>query len=222
MPRKLLAADVVLLVACVLFVALMMRTARTSWPAPEPARPRPPAANPAPTPPAAEPTPAGAAYPTIAARNLFSPTRSEAPPAPVTPVVTIPKPNLYGVVVREGASVAYLEDPLTKRVAGYREGDAIAGGTVQTISSDRVILARPDGAVDVRLHDPSKPRPAPPAPTPAAGAQRPTPGVPPGAQAGPPAAPPTAESPGGGRRALPPNLLRRLPPQPGTTNVPQQ
>ena len=221
MSRKLLAVDLVLLVACALFVALMIRTSRTPWPEPAPPRPRPPAATDAPAPPAAEPAPA--TYSTIAARNLFSPTRSEAPPAPVVAVATLPKPNLFGVVVREGASIAYLEDPVTKRVAGYRQGDAIAGGTVQTISSDRVVLARPEGNVDVRLHDPSKPRPpAPPATPPAGGTPRAAPGVPTGAATpGQPPAPPTVEAPAAGRRPLPPNLLRRLPPS-GAGAAPQQ
>ena len=226
MPRAFLAVNLVLLAACALFVVLMVRTARTPWPAPEPARPRPPAASPTASPPAGESSPAAPAYTTIATRNLFSPTRSEAPPAPVAPVVTLPKPNLYGVVVREGASIAYLEDPVTKRVAGYREGDSIAGGTVQTISNDRIVLARPDGNVDVRLHDPSRPRPAAPpaAGTPAGGPGRVvSPVTPPGTQPAPPGgtAPPTAESPAGSRRALPPSLLRRLP-QSGTSNAPQQ
>jgi len=44
-------------------------------------------------------------------------------------------------------------DPLTKRIAGYRIGDPIAGGTVQTISADAVLISRPDGIVDVRLRD---------------------------------------------------------------------
>ncbi len=159
------------------------------------------------------------AYSNIAMRNLFSPTRSEAPPSPVAPTASLPKPNLYGVVVREGASIAYLEDPVTKRVAGYREGDAIAGGTVQTISSDRVVLVRPEGNVDVRLHDPSRPRPAAP---PTAGTP---PGAPPRAPVAPPGAPgapaPPTAAPGGGRRALPPSLLRRLP-QSGTSSAPQR
>jgi hypothetical protein len=166
----------------------------------------------------------------IATRNLFSPTRSEAPPAPEKPAVTLPKPNLFGVVVRDGGSIAYLEDPLTKRVAGYRQGDSIAGGTVQTISGDRIVLARPDGNVDVRLHDPSKPRPPAPAPAPAAGTTpRAAPGVPPGTPSAVPGTPPTAEAPVPGRRPLPPNLLRRLPPSatgatpmPGTSSAPQQ
>jgi Type II secretion system protein C len=228
-PKKLLAINFVLLAVCALFIGLIVRTSRTPWPAPDPARPRP-AARPTP---AANPvnggsTPAAAAYSTIAARNLFSPTRSEAPPAPVAPTATLPKPNLYGVVVREGASIAYLEDPTTKRVAGYRLGDAIAGGTVQAISGDRIVLARPDGNLDVRLHDPSRPRPPAPAPgAPAAsappgtaegGAPRTPPGGPPPAA---PGTPPTAETPPASRRQLPPNLLRRLPTAP-QGNAPQQ
>jgi hypothetical protein len=149
------------------------------------------------------------------------------------------KPNLFGVVLREGAPIAYLEDPATKRVAGYRVGDSIVGGTVQKISADGVTIARPDGAVDVRLRDPSRPRPAPVAQTPQAGA---APGVPPVAGSTlpgviPPAAPPQVaqpvppgqpgqpgQPPAGfvpGRRPLPPNLLRRMPQAP-PSNAPQQ
>jgi hypothetical protein len=100
---------------------------------------------------------------------------------------------------------------------------------VQTISADRVVLARPEGPVDIRLHDPSKPRPpAPPALQPGIPGQptlpRPGVAVP---QAVDPSGQPQAVAPGvpqpgtplspgdqGGvaRRPLPPNLLRRLPP----------
>ena len=120
-------------------------------------------------PPAPAAPPAATDYTPIASRNLFSPTRSEAPvtpPTPPAPVVVLPKPNLHGVVLREGAPVAYLEDPTTKRVAGYRVGDSIAGGTVKTIETDSVMLERPDGQVAVRLHDPTRPRLAA-SPTPA-------------------------------------------------------
>jgi Type II secretion system protein C len=108
------------------------------------------------------PKPAPGGYAAVASRNLFSPTRSEAPvvAAPVKPAAVLPRPNLFGVVVREGSSIAYLEDPTTKRVAGYRLGDTVAGGTVQTIDADHVVLARPEGQVDVQLRDPGRPRPA--------------------------------------------------------------
>src|SRR2546425_1533713 len=43
-----------------------------------------------------------------------------------------------GVVLRDTNPIAYLEDPLTKRVAGYRIGDTIAGGRVEAITADHV------------------------------------------------------------------------------------
>ena len=60
-------------------------------------------------------------------------------------------------------SRAYLEEPPAKRVFGYALGDTIAGGRLDSIRSDRVVIARPDGPVEVLLHDPSKPKPAAPA-----------------------------------------------------------
>ncbi|HEU5320433.1 MAG TPA: hypothetical protein VFX28_06505, partial [Methylomirabilota bacterium] len=167
---------------------------------------------------------------------------SEAP-AGATPggmAVALPKPNLYGVVLREGTPIAYLEDPATKRVAGYRVGDSIGGGTVQAINADGVVLARPEGQVDVWLRDPAKPRPVQPVAVPpgAVGAVPgaglvPSPGVgapaqviqPPVQMIQPPVqggSPPVAGgSPIPGRRQLPPNLLRRIPPG-STSNAPQE
>ena len=170
MPRRLLAVNVVLAGVSLLCVGLIVKQLIGSRPA-APSRSRAPAATPAP-PPAAESLRLPAqAYSVIATRNLFSPTRSEMPGAGMAggPAINIVKPNLHGVVLRDGAPIAYLEDPLTKRIAGYRIGDPIAGGTVQTISADAVVIARPEGTVDVRLRDPSKPRP----PAPAAAGQPP-------------------------------------------------
>ena len=205
------------------------------------------------------PRPPASAYNVVAARSLFSPTRTEAPSGAVVTGAPLVKPNLFGVVVRETGSIAYLEDPTTKRVAGYRVGDRILGGTVQTIKADVVTIDVPGGAMDVRLHDPGKPRATPaaitgtPQPTvapalpgvipPAAPTTPPPPQVaqptqPPFVQPGvtppmqvvpgqPPAAvipgqPPLVTTPPAlpGRRPLPPNLLRRLPP--GMADAPQQ
>jgi hypothetical protein len=110
------------------------------------------------------PPPPPGAYQVVAARNLFSPTRAEGPGGTATAAMSpLVRPNLYGIVVRDrGGSVAYLEDPVTKRVVGYRVGDKIVGGTVQTIKADSVVIERPEGPVDVRLRDPSRPRTAQP------------------------------------------------------------
>jgi len=238
MSRQLIALNAALVLVALLAVGYVVREVRAPTPVP-PRRtataPTPPAVSPQAAPEAAPP----GGYNVVASRNLFSPNRSEAPPTPVNPAAAAPpqpKPNLFGVLLRDGAPVAYLEDPTTKRVAGYRLGDAIAGGTVKQIGADHVVLNRPEGEVSVRLRDPSKPRPAAP---PAAG----QPGGPPvaGDRGGAPVAsapdprapaapqplpqPGAVQNPPGGatilpRRPLPPNLLRRLPP-PATDAQPQ-
>jgi hypothetical protein len=230
MSKRLVTANIALLAVSALFATYIVQQATTPARRPPPARPRPAAPPTAPAPPAPEaaarPTPGS--YTVIASRNLFSPTRTEAPPAATSaaPAVQLPKPNLYGVIVRDQASIAYLEDPTTKRVAGYRLGDSIAGGTVQAISSDRVVLARPDGNVDIRLHDPSRPKPAAPVPT-TPGAPLPTSPVRPTLPFQPPGIgtqpqPQVQQDDSRIRRTLPPSLLRRLPPQPATGEGPSQ
>jgi type II secretion system (T2SS) protein C len=234
MPKKLVIINGLLMLIAVGSVAFIARQLMAPLAMPLPARNRPAAA-----PAARDETPPSrvGAYTSVAARNLFSPARTESPPT-ATASASSPavKPNLFGIVLREGAPIAYLEDPGTKRVAGYRVGDAVAGGTVQTIGTDSVVINRPDGNLDVRLRDPGKPKPpstatagVPGAPgaQPVAGAPV-LPGViPPAGAAGPPGTvapgpvmtppPGTVQPPGQaapiipGRRPLPPNLLRRLP-----------
>ena len=161
MPKKLLIVNAVLIAIAAASIAFIVRQMMAPMPMPLPTRGRP-----APTSAQASPQPEGgrvpaSAYGVVASKNLFSPTRTEAPvTATAAPVANQPKPSLFGVVLREGAPIAYLEDPATKRVSGYRIGDAIAGGTLQTISADSVSINRPDGKMDVRLRDPGKPRPA--------------------------------------------------------------
>src|SRR3989441_668784 len=204
MPRRLLAVNVVLASVSLLCAGFIVKQLTGSR-APAVSRARPPATTPAaPTPNADSPRLPAQAYSVIATRNLFSPTRTEMPGAGLAggPPINIVKPNLHGVVLRDGAPIAYLEDPLTKRIAGYRIGDQIAGGTVQTISADAVVIARPDGAVDVRLRDPSKPRP----PAPPAAGQPPVPGQPPGAGQ------PPASSPQPTPGVLPPSPRVFMPP----------
>jgi hypothetical protein len=246
MPKKLLIINGLLIVIAAGSAVFIARQLVAPMPMPLPARSRPA------TPPAAREegsAPQPGAYPSVAARNLFSPSRTESPPT-ATASASSPavKPNLFGIVLREGAPIAYLEDPSTKRVAGYRVGDSVAGGTVQTIAADSVVINRPDGNMDVRLRDPGKPRavgapgmagmPGAPGAQPVAGAPL-LPGViPPVGGAGLPpgqvvTSPPGVVVPPGqavqptsppiipGRRPLPPNLLRRLP-QGSPPDAPQQ
>jgi hypothetical protein len=175
---KRLPVIIVLLVGVSLAFAALIAKELTSVPRVAKPRPQPAASVGASLPGAKPATPAPTApgqYTVVASRNLFSPTRSEAPVTPVAPpppAPILPKPNLFGVVLQDGAPIAYLEDPVTKRVARYRVGDSVAGGTVQAIGADTVTLARPEGQVSVRLHDPTRPKAAvaaTPTPTPTPG-----------------------------------------------------
>ncbi len=178
MSRRLLALNVLVVLLGCLFAAGLVRELLTPLRLPPPSAPR--AARPARVaPPAPAPPAAAASYAVVASRNLFSPTRSEAAGGPA--VATGPKPFLHGVVMDGAKSRAFLEDPVAKRTFGYSVGDTVGGGRVQSISADRVIIARPDGLLEVLLQDPDKPRPvtAAPvaAPAPGAPAARRTPGA---------------------------------------------
>lgn len=174
MSGRLRLANVALgLVGCLL-VAGLGRELLSAHPLPPPPVPRP--ARPvAPTGAAATaaPPPAAAAYGVIAAKNLFSPSRSEAQAGPA--VAVGPKPVLHGVVMDGPKSRAYLEDPVLKRTFGYVVGDTVGGGRVDSIAVDRVVIGRGDGLLEVLLHDPSKPKPAPTAAAPAPAAPAPGP-----------------------------------------------
>ena len=198
----------VLLGVAVFLTVWLVRDLGRSQPLPAPPAIKPPAtaaqpaeeAQPAPTPAASL-----GAYNVIVAKYLFSASRSEgqiaaapAPPPPPPP----PKPMLLGVVVDGPESRAYLEDPVTKRVIGYRIGDTVAGGKLQRVTADRVQIAgRPDGTIDVLLRDPAKPRP----PAAQDGEARPA--------GAPPSRMETQQPAGGQARPVPPRAVRRLVPE---------
>jgi len=228
MPRRLIVLNVAFALVALVAVAYVVRELRA--PAPTPRAARRPATTAAPAvtaAPADERTPTGA-YGVVVARNLFSPTRSDTPAPPAGAQAPVAKPNLYGILLSDANPVAYLEDPVTKRVAGYRLGDNVAGGTLKQIAADYVVLNRPDGDINVRLRDASKPRPPLPTPGQPGAAVPPPVAVVPGAPrpvVTPPTMPvppqpapvittpqPPGASPVLPRRPLPPNLIRRLPP----------
>jgi hypothetical protein len=227
--RILLLVDVLLLVAAGM-LGVRLHAVWTAAPAVVhlPAVPAPAPEAPPQGPGPAVTRPALSAFAVLAERNLFSPTRTEAPPEP--PKVAMPtgpvappppKPRLYGVVILpDGQARAYLEDVQRHRVFAYSIGDSLAGGRVEQIQGDRVILKRGGEVLEVLLHDPSKPKP--PAPGVARPAQppaevqppRPLPGQAPGTLPSPPPAP---GQPGvRGPPASPPPSPGGEPPQPGT------
>jgi hypothetical protein len=156
MPRRLLVLNLVLGIVSLAFAVGIVRTLLVKDPLPGAATPRP-ALAPQPPASAAAADPGPEAYAVIAAQNLFNPARSEK----ATAVVAVVKPILHGIVIDGAKSRAFLEDPTVKRVVGYSVGDPVSGGKLQKIGDDRVVIARPEGLMEVLLQDPSKPRPAP-------------------------------------------------------------
>jgi hypothetical protein len=161
MPRRLLVLSVALGLVSLFFAVGIVRTLLVRHPLPRPTTPRAVA----PAPPmvtAAASDPSAEAYAAIAAQNLFNPGRSETASSTAATVAVV-KPILHGVVIEGAKSRAFLEDPSVKRVGGYSVGDSVGGGKIQKIADDRVVIARPEGMVEVMLQDPSKPRPVAPA-----------------------------------------------------------
>jgi hypothetical protein len=159
-PRPLLALNVLLAGVSTMACILMVRALLAPYPLPPSTVPRPPAV--ASLTPERGPSPRpSAVHDVIAARTLFHPDRSE-PTRPelaiksVTPQAT---PVLYGVVINDNVRLAYLEDPATKRLLGYKPGDELAGGRIERIESDRVVISRADGPLEVFLRGLNKPRP---------------------------------------------------------------
>lgn len=157
-------------------------------------------------------------YGVIASKSLFNPNRAEPASgggrAGAGPAVG--KPFLMGVVVNDSHSRAYLEDPTTKKVFGYAVGDQVAGGRLDQIKDDRVVITRPEGTIEVMLRDPSKPRPAPPTP---AGPGAPGPAGPP-APVRPPILPGQPRVPGPIPSVQPAPGLPVAPTPPQTTVAP--
>ncbi len=107
---------------------------------------------------------ASGGYDAIATRNLFDPSRTEPTRSTRAAQDAAPqaKPLLYGVVLSDdpGLGLAYLEDPGTRRITGYRVGDDLAGGRVERIEKDRVLIRRSDELLEVLLSGTKPPRPS--------------------------------------------------------------
>ena len=99
-------------------------------------------------------------YDLIPARNLFHPDRAQPKRSDALGALPVaPALLLYGVVWSEENPLAYVEDPTSKKIFGYKTGDAMAGGYIERIEMDRIIIHRQDGPLEVMLRAPNKPRP---------------------------------------------------------------
>ena len=105
-------------------------------------------------------------YGVIATRTLFHPSRSQSTSSEA--MAPIPPPAstlaLYGVAISDDTRVAFVQDLVTKQISGYRTGDKLAGGQVERIEPDRVVIMRADGPIEVLLRRPKEPQAAAPSP----------------------------------------------------------
>jgi hypothetical protein len=123
-------------------------------------------------------------YMIIAEQNLFHPDRKI--PVEKKDAQQMPKPELilYGTLVTDGMSVAYVEDkknPKTSPGRGKRQnvmkkGDSVGGFVLKEIEADRIVLSRGDEAMVVHLSQGDKPRISD-VPSAAAATAKPVPGA---------------------------------------------
>lgn len=105
-------------------------------------------------------------YMVIAEQNLFHPDRKI--PLEKKEAQQMPKPELilYGTLITEGSSVAYVEDkknPKTSPGRGKRQnvmkkGDSVGGFVLKEIEADKIMLSRGDETMVVHLNQGDKPR----------------------------------------------------------------
>lgn len=97
-------------------------------------------------------------YELILERNMFSRQRGQRQPerddGPRRPAV-MPNPESYfrlkGVVQEDGAFIAFVEDTQTNRVLKLRAGDAVARGTVKTLTLDTLEYQREDQVTTIQM-----------------------------------------------------------------------
>lgn len=103
-------------------------------------------------------------YTIIAEQNLFHPERKIPVEKPAAPPLPKPEFILYGTLVTEDASIAYMDDkksPQTtpgrgKRQTALRKGESLSGFTLKEIGEDKVFMVRGDETVTVTLNESQK------------------------------------------------------------------
>lgn len=105
-------------------------------------------------------------YDVIALRDIFHPNRSD-PTSSEAIAPILPPPTtlaLYGVAISDDTRLAFVQDLVTRQILVYKAGDKLAGGQVERIEPDRVVIMRADGPIEVLLHRPKEPAPVAPSP----------------------------------------------------------
>lgn len=92
-------------------------------------------------------------------RVTFPPAAAQSPaPRPATAARTKGLPEVQGIIVRDEGAVAYIRDPQTNQVKGYRVGDKVGDAVIEKIGEREVVLTTPTGRIEVRLEErPTRP-----------------------------------------------------------------
>ncbi len=98
-------------------------------------------------------------YSVIAEQDIFSPDRKIPVDKPQEKILPKPELVLYGTLISGDTSIAYVEDtksPMTtagrgKRMRVLQKGDVISGFVLKSIEPDRIVLARGEEVMTVRL-----------------------------------------------------------------------
>jgi len=111
-------------------------------------------------------TPSVVEYTMIAEENLFHPERKI--PVEKKEEQPLPKPEfvLYGTLITDDISLAYLEDlkaPQStpgrgKRQTALRKGDTMSGYTLKEVEAEKIVMVRGDDKMIVALNDLSRPK----------------------------------------------------------------
>jgi hypothetical protein len=115
--------------------------------------------------PAALNPPSPADYLIIADENPFHPER-KIPPEKKADEKPLPKPEfiVYGTVVSEDTSLAYIEDlkaPVNTSGRGKRQitlkaGDVLSGFTLKTVEADKIVMVRGEEKMVIPVHNTSR------------------------------------------------------------------
>ncbi|MEN6317521.1 MAG: hypothetical protein ABFD82_02030 [Syntrophaceae bacterium] len=113
---------------------------------------------------AASQSPSPADYAVISDQNLFHPERRIPPEKKEEKEIPKPEVVLYGTMIMDGASIAYVEDAKVpystpgrgKRQRVLKKGDSLSGYILKEIEPNRIVLARGKDVIVANLHDGGK------------------------------------------------------------------
>ncbi len=110
--------------------------------------------------------PSLAEYSSISEENLFHPERKI--PAEKKEEAELPKPEfvLYGTLITDDLSLAYVEDLKAprnspgrgKRQIALKKGDTMSGYTLKEIETDKIVMLRGEEKIVVPVNDPAHPK----------------------------------------------------------------